>query len=137
MQIERAAFSAQGLRALNSPPRCGFACGGPSPWPALQKRRLCLPLAKMRSAECIRHVRVQGQSGKHLLALSSSEFDPTETWRASCLWRPFPASYYWWGGSTAGPLIQDAGWIGGQYAMGRAYSLDLRERVVAAVAAPG
>src|SRR3981189_3720186 len=32
-------------------------------------------------------------------------------------------------------LIQDAGWIGGQYAMGRAYSLDLRERVVAAVAA--
>src|SRR6202041_2391880 len=32
-------------------------------------------------------------------------------------------------------LIQDAGWIGGQHLMGRAYSLDLRERVVAAVAA--
>src|SRR6478672_1136716 len=30
-------------------------------------------------------------------------------------------------------LIQDAGWIGGQHAMGRPYSLDLRERVVAAV----
>src|ERR1700740_2648635 len=32
-------------------------------------------------------------------------------------------------------LIQDAGWGGGQHPMGRAYSLDLRERVVAAVAA--
>jgi len=32
-------------------------------------------------------------------------------------------------------LIQDSGWIGGQHPMGRAYSFDLRERVVAAVAA--
>jgi transposase len=32
-------------------------------------------------------------------------------------------------------VIQDAGWDGGQHAMARAYSLDLRERVVAAVAA--
>jgi transposase len=32
-------------------------------------------------------------------------------------------------------LIQDAGWNGGQHLMGRAYSLDLRERVVAAVLA--
>src|ERR1700752_1068778 len=31
-------------------------------------------------------------------------------------------------------LIQDAGWDGGQHSMSRAYSLDLRERVVAAVA---
>src|SRR5262245_45626661 len=31
-------------------------------------------------------------------------------------------------------MIQDAGWIGGQHAMARAYSLDLRERVVASVA---
>jgi transposase len=31
-------------------------------------------------------------------------------------------------------MIQDAGWIGGQHPMARAYSLDLRERVVAAVA---
>jgi transposase len=31
-------------------------------------------------------------------------------------------------------LIQDAGWNGGQHRMGRAYSFDLRERVVAAVA---
>jgi transposase len=31
-------------------------------------------------------------------------------------------------------LIQDAGWIGGQHLMARAYSFDLRERVVAAVA---
>jgi transposase len=31
-------------------------------------------------------------------------------------------------------MIQDAGWAGGQHPMGRAYSLDLRERVVAAVA---
>jgi transposase len=30
-------------------------------------------------------------------------------------------------------LIQDAGWNGGQHLMGRPYSLDLRERVVAAV----
>src|SRR5258708_39529660 len=34
-------------------------------------------------------------------------------------------------------LIQDAGWIGGQYRMGRPYSLDLRERVVVAVEAGG
>jgi transposase len=32
-------------------------------------------------------------------------------------------------------MIQDAGWNGGQHPMARAYSLDLRERVVAAVAA--
>jgi transposase len=32
-------------------------------------------------------------------------------------------------------MIQDAGWTGGQHLMARAYSLDLRERVVAAVAA--
>jgi len=32
-------------------------------------------------------------------------------------------------------MIQDAGWNGGQHPMGRGYSLDLRERVVAAVAA--
>jgi len=32
-------------------------------------------------------------------------------------------------------MIQDAGWNGGQHLMARAYSLDLRERVVAAVAA--
>jgi transposase len=32
-------------------------------------------------------------------------------------------------------LIQDAGWDGGQHPMARAYSLDLRERVVEAVAA--
>ena len=32
-------------------------------------------------------------------------------------------------------MIQDAGWTGGQHPMARAYSLDLRERVVAAVAA--
>jgi transposase len=32
-------------------------------------------------------------------------------------------------------LIQDAGWDGGQHAMARSYSLDLRERVDAAVAA--
>jgi transposase len=31
-------------------------------------------------------------------------------------------------------MIQDAGWNGGQHLMARAYSLDLRERVVAAVA---
>jgi transposase len=31
-------------------------------------------------------------------------------------------------------LIQDAGWNGGQHPMGRAYSFDLRERVVSAVA---
>jgi transposase len=31
-------------------------------------------------------------------------------------------------------MIQDAGWNGGQHPMARAYSLDLRERVVAAVA---
>jgi len=31
-------------------------------------------------------------------------------------------------------MIQDAGWTGGQHPMARAYSLDLRERVVAAVA---
>jgi hypothetical protein len=30
-------------------------------------------------------------------------------------------------------LIQDAGWSGGQHAMGRPYSIDLRERAVAAV----
>src|ERR1700685_526529 len=34
-------------------------------------------------------------------------------------------------------MIQDAGWRGGQHLMARAYSLDLRERVVAAVAAGG
>lgn len=27
-------------------------------------------------------------------------------------------------------LLQDAGWVWGKYAMGRAYSLDLREQVV-------
>jgi len=32
-------------------------------------------------------------------------------------------------------MIQDVGWNGGQHLMARAYSLDLRERVVAAVAA--
>jgi transposase len=32
-------------------------------------------------------------------------------------------------------MIQDAGWNGGQHLMARAYSLDLRERVVAAVTA--
>jgi transposase len=32
-------------------------------------------------------------------------------------------------------MIQDAGWNGGQHPMARAYSLDLRERVVEAVAA--
>jgi transposase len=32
-------------------------------------------------------------------------------------------------------MIQDAGWTGGQHPMARAYSLDLRERVVAAVVA--
>jgi transposase len=32
-------------------------------------------------------------------------------------------------------MIQDVGWKGGQHLMARAYSLDLRERVVAAVAA--
>src|SRR6476646_8015298 len=32
-------------------------------------------------------------------------------------------------------MIQGAGWNGGQHLMARAYSLDLRERVVAAVAA--
>src|ERR1043166_466847 len=32
-------------------------------------------------------------------------------------------------------MIQDAGWTGGQHPMARAYSLDLRERVVAAVGA--
>jgi transposase len=38
--------------------------------------------------------------------------------------------------SQIGPvLIQDAGWDGGQHLMARAYSLDLRERVVEAVAA--
>src|SRR5271154_3953677 len=31
-------------------------------------------------------------------------------------------------------MIRDAGWNGGQHPMARAYSLDLRERVVAAVA---
>src|SRR5467141_2013957 len=45
----------------------------------------------------------------------------------------FPESI--WDSQITDVLIQDAGWIGGQYAMGRAYSLDLRERVVAAVAA--
>jgi hypothetical protein len=29
-------------------------------------------------------------------------------------------------------LIQDAGWVGGQHPCGEPYSLDLRERVVAA-----
>ena len=28
----------------------------------------------------LRHVRFQGQSGKHMLALSFSGFDPTRTW---------------------------------------------------------
>ena len=34
-------------------------------------------------------------------------------------------------------LIQDAGWDGGQHPIGRAYSVDLRERVVAAVETGG
>jgi hypothetical protein len=37
-----------------------------------------------------------------------------------------------WDSQISAVLIQDAGWIGGQYAMGRAYSLDLREPVVSA-----
>jgi hypothetical protein len=40
-------------------------------------------LAQMRSADFIEHVRVRGQSGKHLLALSSSQFDPKATSEAS------------------------------------------------------
>jgi transposase len=40
-----------------------------------------------------------------------------------------------WDSQIRRALIQDGGWIGGQHPMGRAYSLDLRERVVAAVVA--
>jgi transposase len=40
-----------------------------------------------------------------------------------------------WDSQIGWVLIQDSGWMGGQYLMARAYSLDLRERVVAAVAA--
>jgi len=37
-------------------------------------------LAK-RHADWLRDIRYQGQSGKHLLALSFSVFDPTRTYR--------------------------------------------------------
>jgi transposase len=40
-----------------------------------------------------------------------------------------------WDSQIGRALIQDGGWVGGQHPMGRAYSLDLRERVVAAVVA--
>jgi transposase len=40
-----------------------------------------------------------------------------------------------WDSQIGSVLIQDAGWDGGQHLMARAYSLDLRERVVGAVAA--
>src|SRR5436309_2929107 len=42
-----------------------------------------------------------------------------------------------WDSQISWFLIQDAGWAGGQHPMGRAYSIDLRERVVAAVETGG
>ena len=33
-------------------------------------------LAQMRSADCIEQVRFQGQTGRHLLSMSSSQLDP-------------------------------------------------------------
>lgn len=52
--------------------------------------RQYLSLAPLKHANFVEHVRVQGRSGKYMLVLSSSQFDPQRTFDLNCRWARFP-----------------------------------------------